>query len=148
MYSLKRKSKSKTTGDGPSRTARPLTKIARTYEIMRDKMRPEVEVVSSETPRPSEVTTPYTIHHGKSPMTKTPFISSHSAFTISFTPLQPIPPSSLYIPFGTISTPISEQTSLSVKITTPIPSEILASRSLMSNTMSRSQGCTLSHNKQ
>lgn len=38
------------------------------------------------------------------------------------TPLQPIPPPSLYIPFRTITTPISKQPSLFVTITTHVPS--------------------------
>lgn len=40
VYFLKRKRKSETTGDGPSRISRPPTKIVRTSKIMRDTMGP------------------------------------------------------------------------------------------------------------
>ncbi|XP_050889474.1 uncharacterized protein LOC127094724 [Lathyrus oleraceus] len=84
-------------------------------------MGPKVEVVISENVMPDEVTTPHTRPHGNSPMIDTSFNSAQFDFTISFTPLQPIPPTSLSIPFGTISTPISKQLSISVTITTPTP---------------------------
>lgn len=87
VYSLKTKWKSNSTGDGPFRTVRPLTKISRTFYILRDIMGPKAEVVNSETSRPSEETTPHTRPHGKSHMTKTPFNSISSTFSISSTPL-------------------------------------------------------------
>lgn len=57
IYCLKRKKKSKSTGDRPSGTAKPPTKIARTYDILRNTMGPEAEVVGSGSTKSVEVFT-------------------------------------------------------------------------------------------
>lgn len=120
VYSLKRKRKSKSSGDKPFGTGRPTTKVAITYEILRDTMGPEAKVVSSKTSRIFEVTTPQTRPRGKSSTTETPFNFVSCDIAISSISLQPIPPSSPSIPFGTITTPIPKQQNVYVIISIPI----------------------------
>lgn len=71
VYSLRRKRRSKSTGDGPSGIAKPLTKISRTSDILRNIMGPEAKTIGSGSPRSVEVSVDKP--HGKSPLAETPF---------------------------------------------------------------------------
>lgn len=109
-------------GEGTYGIVKPPTKVAKTYDGLRNTLRPILEAIGTRSKTPNQTKVPLAQKQpfGKSLITKTSLSFVHSDNNTSYTPLEPSPRPYVSIPFRTISNLKQKQTIVSETITTSV----------------------------